>query len=510
MESDDEYWSDSSAPLDYDSDEFDFGNDDIIFPPSQDNVEAIQQEERDFLFEALIILQKYNDLETPPPRFGRFRLHKVITTGHRIKSPYVDLYNFLAISLLRRKDDIAAVAGYLTAGGASIYWCKNTLDASDKAQAEEMAKFLQTSVRDNLTPTSFARCYFDILVKHCGEYIQESLCNIKTVFMGKDGESLFTKAMEFLEKSSSRDSGVWSKVDTTIEKKLETLGRNQKNVYLNIRILLEDIKCILTEDKFESLQFQRLSSLFDFVLRSSAALSLKWIYGEELETFKNFSRYTEGIRLLYKILMDKKFNHRWQNIELNMVPSSSVQVHSLCQDAFWVLQCVYFRLYQRPLNLSKEQFSVYNPNLLSLPPTINTSAPCEKVLIQHLMTIGRPATKVGVSRPSCDSCLKWVESLNQNIHVRNSRWVIQGTMEKILCQLAECTNEMQDTIYSALMRMISTTKAQIRRNWRNKNGHSYWDRWGDDLMAKMGDHTDAGNSSSLNDDEESYDYKLLS
>ena len=71
MESDDEYWSDSSAPLNYDSDEFDFGKDDIIFPPSQDNMEAIQHEERDFLFEAIVILQKYNDLKTPPPRLWK-------------------------------------------------------------------------------------------------------------------------------------------------------------------------------------------------------------------------------------------------------------------------------------------------------------------------------------------------------------------------------------------------------------------------------------------------------
>jgi hypothetical protein len=161
MESDDEYYSDSSAPLDDDSDEYDFGKDDIIFPPSQDNMKAVQHEERDFIFEAIALLQKYNDLKTPPPRFGNFRFQKVITTGYGTKTPRLDLYNFLAVSLLRRKDDVAAVTVYLTENRASIYCCRNTLDASDVAQAEEMAKFLQTSARDNITLDSFAHGYLD-------------------------------------------------------------------------------------------------------------------------------------------------------------------------------------------------------------------------------------------------------------------------------------------------------------------------------------------------------------
>jgi hypothetical protein len=69
----DEVESDSSAIPDDDSDEYDFGKDEIIFPPGpSENVEAIQKEERDFFFEAIAILQKYNDLKLRYPALEVF------------------------------------------------------------------------------------------------------------------------------------------------------------------------------------------------------------------------------------------------------------------------------------------------------------------------------------------------------------------------------------------------------------------------------------------------------
>ena len=117
------------------------------------------------------------------------------------------------------------------------------------------------------------------------------------------------------------------------------------------------------------------------------------------------------------------------------------------------------------------------------------------------MAVGRPATKVGVSQHSCASCLRWVESLNKDIHGRSPRWIIQGTMEKMLCQPAECMDKMKDTIFSALMGMVRATKAQIRRNWKDENGYCDWEGWKYDLKTEVIEDMDAGSSSSLRDKE---------
>jgi hypothetical protein len=137
----------------------------------------------------------------------------------------------------------------------------------------------------------------------------------------------------------------------------------------------------------------------------------------------------------------------------------------------------------------KEQFSQRNPHLLSLPPSIEITIPCEKALIQHLMTVGRRAAKVGSSRHSCVSCMRWMERLNEETQVPNPWWVIQETKERILCQPSECTPEMQDTIFDHLIGVVIETKAQIRKIWRHENNFRRWmSEWdGDDeaLIAEV-------------------------
>jgi hypothetical protein len=95
--------------------------------------------------------------------------------------------------------------------------------------------------------------------------------------------------------------------------------------------------------------------------------------------------------------MDPKLNHYWRNIDLNLVPTSPIETQHLCEE------CVYFRLCGTIKPVKRTVFPT-KPRLLSLPPSIEITIPCEKALIQHLMAVGRRAGKVGLSRHSCVSC----------------------------------------------------------------------------------------------------------
>ena len=139
--------------------------------------------------------------------------------------------------------------------------------------------------------------------------------------------------LESLKDKAPPDPCKRSNVDVDIEKYLKATGRDQSNVYLKVRALLQDIKAILYGQNFPSPKIDMLSRLTEHVLGSSAAswLTLRWNYGKELETFKVFSRYAKGMPRLHQSLMDPNLNHYWRNIELNFVPTSPINTQHLCE-----------------------------------------------------------------------------------------------------------------------------------------------------------------------------------
>src|SRR5208282_2156188 len=145
MEHDDsESFSDDSPPLPcYDTDDFDIGYDEEIFPLAADtDVSKMSDEKRDFVLEGMALLHEQTWTRFMP----------VTSTGSRGKNAFLSLYNFIATSLVRSQEDVAAVAIYLTGEGAQVYYTKDKLDAEDIAHAESFCNFLERSAKEKPPP----------------------------------------------------------------------------------------------------------------------------------------------------------------------------------------------------------------------------------------------------------------------------------------------------------------------------------------------------------------------
>ena len=171
---------------------------------------------------------------------------------------------------------------------------ENTFDDRDVAHAEELARFLHTAAQENPSSHAFGRGYMNVLMKHGGDYIRESLHGIRRAFAGKKRENKFTQMLRSLKDRAPPDSCKRSNVDVAIEKYLKAIARDLSNVYLNVWALLEDIKAILYGQNAPSPKIDMLSCLTEHVLSSSAAswLTVKWNYGKELDTSRENFKYT--------------------------------------------------------------------------------------------------------------------------------------------------------------------------------------------------------------------------
>jgi hypothetical protein len=154
------------------------------------------------------------------------------------------------------------VAVYLTEARASVYCCKNTLDDCDVAHAEELARFLQRAAQEKPSIQSFGRSYMNVLMKHGGDYIRESLHGIRRAFAGEEGDDKYTQMLESLKYKAPPDPCKRSNVDVAIEKYLKATERDQSNVYLNVCALLEDIKVIIWTELRKSTSFRPSPSTF--------------------------------------------------------------------------------------------------------------------------------------------------------------------------------------------------------------------------------------------------------
>lgn len=460
-----ESWSSSTSsyPLpDIDSDYFDTGYDNEIFPPVIDaDISKIHEEEREFILEGMVLLQ-----DKPREHFN-----KLTTTGLPKKEPFQSLYNFIAVSLVRREEDVAAVAIYLTGEGAQVYYTKNKLEASDIRHAEQLCNFMATSAKEKPKNEVFILTYFEMLLQNGADYIFEKYSTIRELFnhtRSTDDKNTFTRLCEYLDSRSSDSCGAeFSSIDTVIAGRLG--DHNTDDLYLNIKKMFRNIYKNVSKSNPTAKDLTNLSFDVRLILKSSPSFWIKFSFGDLCKALELFSQYAIGICMLYSKTLLPKYNWHWQNIHLHQVNPSEAVKYSLCEDSFWVSECIYFRHTGSPFRVTREQLS-QDPGP-SLPPVLEVTTPCEKRLIQYLIQIGQPATCLGISRPSCGLCMKWVESLNKDLNFPSPRWRLQGTIENIICQPMECPPETaRQYIYYYLVRKLADNKRDIRFKWKNDNG----------------------------------------
>ena len=209
--SDEENHSMDSSPAisDYDSDEFDTGYDTKIFsPPSASLTTLVESDQRTFLTESMSLISASGI----KPRFSLKRPSPYIRTGNPYadKDPYHKVYNFLAASLVRRREDIAVVAVYL-GHGAQVFYTKNMLEVEDIRHAEEVAGFLMRAARERMEYHEFTAMYYQLILRNCQEYIVDLFKEMKGALetVTKDnGKTLLANLLESLDNSSSRTKGI--------------------------------------------------------------------------------------------------------------------------------------------------------------------------------------------------------------------------------------------------------------------------------------------------------------
>ena len=127
--------------------------------------------------------------------------------------------------------------------------------------------------------------------------------------------------------------------------------------------------------------------------------------------------------------------------------------------------------------ISRDQFNQQNPGL-SLPTTQSLSISPELRLISHLASLGQHPTTIGMSRLSCGFCASRIQLLNTAPRIGGKYWNIKGTLDIIVCQPMECTQDVEKVyIYSHVLRILHLTKGNIRRKWKDKNGKRHMREW---------------------------------
>lgn len=464
MEHDDsESFSDDSSLLPhYDTDDFDFGYDEEIFPLAADtDVSKMSDEKRDFILEGMALLHEQTWTRFMP----------VTTTGSRNKNAFLSLYNFIATSLVRSKEDVAAVAIYLTGEGAQVYYTKDKLDTEDIAHAESFCCFLERSAKEKPPPKVFKNGYFDILLQNGSDYILDKYTTLRTLFDEKklqDLQNTITKLSEFLNSLASGSSGTkHSGTDERIAKLLS--DRNTGDIYLNLEMMFQSMYKRISISRPTAEELVQLSYVAELISESSPSRWMKLHFEKLLQALEDFSRYSTGVRVLYSSILQPRVNWHWQNIHLHKVECPDPVKYSLCEDSFWVSACIYFRQTGEQLRLTREQF--YQRPLPVLSSSLEITTPCEKHLIQHLIKIGQRPVCLGLSRLSCALCMQWIENLNEGLAFRAPRWVVQGNLGNVICQPTDCTDvTARYHIYQHVVCLLDDIKKDIRRDWRDKTG----------------------------------------
>ena len=385
-----------------------------------------------FTDEAILILSK----------FGRVRNDAFDTWVDEgtdyddVDAKSLELYNWLALSLVLTPDDVIALTTYVYHDGFKIIASTQRQSEDTLRHANEFADIVRIVVSQNVDLVEFRALYFRCLLRNCRAMIDFRYHELR-------------RAMFQMTDSSDQDDGDMRVRKTALEEltrvvRTQKVLRNgfadrygeaddeaenlvgNKNIYVCLGILFASLKrAIAVPPKDDTIAnlcvicwiLARSRVLHSCVFRANPASA------NLMSKLGAMGEYYRGVGLLHELMENGVYKRYFEGLKIEFIPPPRPRKVELQDDWFHVLKTIYSRV-KGGLNLRRaSNFTVpgvyqravheYTAHLSS-----GFTAHPEKHLLQFLISRGYQARQMGVSRHGCVLCATYFEVLNTTEEIK--------------------------------------------------------------------------------------------
>jgi hypothetical protein len=412
--------------------------------------ECIKNEEREFFYEALLLLERSQNKDVND---GEEEHPDEITD---VSSKDIILYAFLALSLVKDAErDVAAVAVYEMKDSVRVFYTKNRLNEGDIAMANQLVDIVRTAARDStMTASAFHELYFQHLTEKCtSKFLRRFDAMKKDVFKTRKRDDVMPSTAAELE--DLLEAYVRSGTKRTVQSRADTVAATfskDGNIYKGVKKALSAIrKHVLIEQTLHS--YIKLA-VWSWVVASSSVLNhiVKQAptYKPLILSMQKYGDYYRGASQLFKtVTQSNTIRIYYSNIHITAIERPPPLPVKFEKDWFHVLQVLYYRARGTQIPIQKGQFmecfgSAVNAYETGDSEKQNFLPHCETTLIRHLTPKPGP-TELGVSKACCALCFAYIRGVNKYRKSRGqSQWVVGGSHLKLY--LWQCMPETEESL----------------------------------------------------------------
>ena len=356
--------------------------------------------------------------------------------------------NFIALSLLRKPTDTAAVSFSISPKSIVTYYTKPKIYKLDRTHARALFELFARQVAGSCTPSSgldffipliregwkgqFIINYFEIMLRNAPHEMLSRFLALRNLTMKdrKGGmKSLLKRYIQECESLPFKNHNETA-ADGYILDIAEEDENNLSNLKLSFIFVVKEFKNILERTKWEALKPCDLYTISSFAWAigySSIARKVqnKSLIVEVLTLCRKVGIYYQGASAIYFALRNTKCGLPFELMEVH-IDSKNV-IPSRYNNWYDVLKTIYFHHTKgKEIPISRVQWLKKYPEFETYNPVIedNFTNHCEMGLITCLLQQGKWPTAIGVSKPSCARCHLWISHLNSMGH--SSSWTLTG------------------------------------------------------------------------------------
>ena len=406
-------------------------------------LEHSNHESRDFLDEAIILADLLRKAQKP-----RLQWYDNKKDYQDAENKCLHLYNWLALSLVRKANDRAAIAVYTLQSGFKVFYAKQRLSKDDISRADEFSAFIRESAMNKPTETEFRDAYFQQIFKNCNDIIMSKYNDLKLVMTsvkewttsrGRPMKRFAIEELDFLLVSHERRILRRKELvlGSTDFEAMEITGRYD-DVYAALRQILKSLSDIAsnipTEESIVQLCF--LSWVVSRSMVIDMFVEVDPCVSRLLLKLSALGDYFYGVGLMYEMLEVDEFKDFFSGLELISVPPGLLRTVKLEKDWFHVIRTILDRTCISPAVFNYEKFlkeyaEVVKEFSESLTKPFQPHA--EKTLVDWLITHGRRPIMLGVSTSSCQCCSAYIAMMNgeklknaKQFRPKISKWDVSG------------------------------------------------------------------------------------
>ena len=382
-----------------------------------------------FTDEAILILSEFSNVRND--YFDSWQDELVDYEDVQNKS--LELYNWLALSLVRSPDQTVALTIYVYHDGFKLFVTTQQLSERAISHTNELVELVRMAARKGLDLVAFRNSYFQCLLRNCRATIDSRYNELRRAMReicespDDDGDMRITQtALEeltgLLHSKRTRKKDIADRFGDADDEAQNLTGNN--NIYVALGILLVSLKKAMTIPPTND-TIMNLCSICWILARSRVLQSC--IYREN-PTSANLmiklgamGAYYRGVGLLYQVMEDAVYKPFFEGLKVEFIPCPDPRKVELHDDWLHVMDTIYSRVkggskLRKPAPCSSSKVpSSYQHAVHSYSAHLSSGFKThpEKHLISFLISRGYQARKVGVSAYCCFLCAGYVERLNQ-------------------------------------------------------------------------------------------------